>query len=118
MDDGKLANASADGIVKVSEVKDNELVAVMDSCDDITAVTAFAGDVNPHDTPNTSLMNLPLRRINCMATFKDVVFWGDDGYNIKALNINTGLSSLRLYKLFLRLVQFSFTEVVKGPRRA
>ena len=94
MDDGKLASASTDGIVKVFEVKNNELVVIMDSYDDITAVTTFAGDLNPHDTPNTSLLNLPLRRINCMTSFKDCVLWGDDGYNVKAFNVNTGLSCL------------------------
>eukprot|EP00112_Aurelia_sp_Birch-Aquarium-sp1_P011266 Seg2369.3 transcript_id=Seg2369.3/GoldUCD/mRNA.D3Y31 product="hypothetical protein" protein_id=Seg2369.3/GoldUCD/D3Y31 len=106
MDDGKLASASADGIIKVFEVKDNELVAIMDSYDDITAVNTFAGDANPHDTPNTSLMNLPLRRINCMATFKDSVFWGDDGYNIKACDVNTG----QILKLRNNLTEYSPTD--------
>ena len=90
MDDSRLASASADGIVKVFELHDNELVNVLDTYDDISTVKSFKRDENAADTPNTSILNLPLRKISCIAAFNDTVFWGDDGFNVKAFNTKTG----------------------------
>ena len=89
-DDGKLACASADGIVRTYELRNNELVQVADTYDNITSIVSFKNDANPADTPNTSLLNLPLRKINCIASFDDKIFWGDDGYNVKAYGLASG----------------------------
>ena len=90
MDDGKLACASADGVVKTFEIGNTELIKVTDTYDDITSITSFKNDVSTADTPDTSMLNLPLRKINCIASFKTMIFWGDDGYNVKAFEIDSG----------------------------
>ncbi len=96
MDQSRLASASSDGIIKVFEISQGKFNQIFDSYDDISGVAALNNDNNKADTPNSSvvtnssLLNVPLRKINCIAAFKDIVFWGDDGFNIKALNIITG----------------------------
>ena len=102
MDGNKLASGSVDGVVKVYQLEDNSYTQIVDSYEDITGISSFKKDEIQADTSNNSLANLPLRKINCMATFKDTVFWGDDGYNIKALDIMTGgsfVSSMVCVKL-------------------
>ena len=90
MDDGKLVCASAEGIVRTYELGNGELVQISDTYDDITSITLFKGDENTADTPNTSMLNLPIRNINCIAAFNDMIFWGDDGYNVKAYGLKSG----------------------------
>ena len=90
MDDGKLVCASAEGIVRTYELGSGELVQISDTYDDITSTTLFKGDKNTADTPNTSMLNLPIRNINCITTFNDTIFWGDDGYNVKAYRLASG----------------------------
>ncbi|XP_065061089.1 uncharacterized protein LOC135688244 [Rhopilema esculentum] len=108
MDDSRLASASADGIVKVFELHDSELVNVIDTYDDISTVKSFKKDENAADTPNTSILNLPLRKISCIAAFDDTVFWGDDGFNVKAFNTKTG----EIVKLRNNLNEFSPTDAM------
>eukprot|EP00794_Sanderia_malayensis_P015080 gene15080-16636_t len=86
IDDFRLASASADGVIKVFEYSDEKLVQIFDSYDDVTAFKATSSDNNPGDGANTSLTSLALRKVNCLATYGDVLFWGDDGQVVKLRN--------------------------------
>ena len=41
-------------------------------------------------SPDQNTAFVKRRRINCLATTDDVVYWGDDGTNIKALDVRAG----------------------------
>ena len=51
------------------------------------------------------------RRVRCLSTTKETVYWGDDGVNIKAMDLNsgTGLNNrdLEQLTLFKRILQVS-----------
>lgn len=105
MDDGKLCCASASGVVKVFALEGGKLTPVTDTYDNITSVASLKKDSNAADTPNTSLMSLPLRKVNCMSSFNEIVFWGDDGYNVKAFETVSGrLFILELFHVLVYLV--------------
>ena len=64
-------------MVKVWDVRDNSLKSVMSSehaCADNAAGNVV---VKP-------------RRVRCIATTQDAVYWGDDGVNMKAMDLKTG----------------------------
>ena len=44
-------------------------------------------------SPDQSAAFVKRRQINCLATTDDVVYWGDDGTNIKALDVRAGTNT-------------------------
>lgn len=72
-----MISGSATGVVKVWDIRDSSLKPVMSS--DETPVDSTAGNVV-----------VKQRRVRCLATTQDTVYWGDDGVNMKAIDFKSG----------------------------
>ena len=90
MDGNRIVSAGKDGIVKIFEVNRRTLKQIFDSYNDVTSVASSDSTTSKLDSQHDRFSNLPLKTIRCLTAFKDMVFWGDDGYNIKALHVKTG----------------------------
>ena len=75
--DDRVISGSATGVVKVWDIRDNSLKPVMSS------------DQAPVDQADAGVTIKP-RRVRCLATTEETVYWGDDGVNIKAMDLNSG----------------------------
>ena len=67
-----MISGSATGVVKVWDIRDNSLEPVMSS------------DQAPVDQTDAGVTVKP-RRVRCLTTTEETVYWGDDGVNIKAM---------------------------------
>ena len=72
-----MISGAATGLVKVWDIRDNSLKPVMSSDQAPTDNTAGNVTVKP-------------RRVRCLATTQESVYWGDDGVNIKAMELTSG----------------------------
>lgn len=72
-----MISGSAAGVVKVWDIRDNSMKPVMNSGQAPVENTAGHVTVKP-------------RRVRCLATTRDTVYWGDDGVNMKAMDLKTG----------------------------
>ena len=81
-------SGSACGVVKVWDVRDNSLKPVMSSEHTSASNGAEGVTVKP-------------RRVRCLATTQDAVYWGDDGVNMKAMDLKTGaMKAFLLWKFY------------------
>lgn len=64
-------------MVKVWDIRDSSLKPVLSS------------DQAPVDQTERSVTVKP-RRVRCLTTTEETVYWGDDGVNIKAMELNSG----------------------------
>lgn len=72
-----MISGSASGVVKVWDIRDNSLKPMMSS--NQSFVDSAAGNVT-----------VKPRRVRCLATTQDTVYWGDDGANLKAMDLKSG----------------------------
>ena len=63
--------------MKVWDIRDNSLKPVLSSYQ------------APVDQTDRSVTVKP-RRVRCLTTTEETVYWGDDGVNIKAMELNSG----------------------------
>jgi len=87
-----VISGSATGVVKVWDIRDNSLKPVMSS------------DQAPVDQTDAGVTVKP-RRVRCLTTTEETVYWGDDGVNIKAMDLNSG----KLRKIRNHVAQFGST---------
>ena len=59
-----------------------ELSNIYKNIDSISSYTNASR--NADITSTSDVNNIQLRKVNCIATFKNKIFWGDDGFNVKA----------------------------------
>ncbi|CAB3991914.1 F-box WD repeat-containing 7-like isoform X2 [Paramuricea clavata] len=85
----RVVSGSSTGTVKVWDVRQKSLSPSLSSPDQNTAFGKR-------------------RRVHCLATTDDVVYWGDDGTNIKALDIRAG----KVRKLKNHLTEFGSTSAL------
>ncbi|XP_020630530.1 probable E3 ubiquitin ligase complex SCF subunit sconB [Orbicella faveolata] len=88
----RVISGSATGVVKVWDIRDNSLKPVMSS------------DQAPVDQTDAGVTVKP-RRVRCLTTTEETVYWGDDGVNIKAMDLNSG----KLRKIRNHVAQFGST---------
>ena len=79
-----MISGSARGVVKVWDVRDNSLKPVMSS------------DQAPVDQTTAGVTVKP-RRVRCLATTEETVYWGDDGVNMKAMDLKSGTAITFFY---------------------
>lgn len=72
-----MISGSATGVVKVWDIRENSFKPVMSS------------DQAPTDNTARNVTIKP-RRVRCLATTQENVYWGDDGVNIKAMDLTSG----------------------------
>ena len=75
--DNRLVSGSASGVVKVWDMRDNSLKPILRS------------DIGCGDSRSRGIIVKP-RRVRCLATTEDTVYWGDDGVNMKAMDLKSG----------------------------
>ncbi|KAL9971046.1 hypothetical protein ACROYT_G023529 [Oculina patagonica] len=92
----RVISGSATGVVKVWDIRDNSLKPVMSS------------DQASVDQPDAGVTVKP-RRVRCLATTEQTVYWGDDGVNIKAMDLNSG----KLRKLRNHVTEFGSTGAME-----
>ncbi|XP_074625299.1 uncharacterized protein LOC141883651 [Acropora palmata] len=90
--DDRVVSGSACGVVKIWDVRDNSLKPVMSS-EHTSASNATEG------------VTVKPRRVRCLATTQDAVYWGDDGVNMKAMDLKTG----KLRKIPNHVTEFGCT---------
>ena len=73
-----MISGSARGVVKVWDIRDNSLKPVMSS------------DQTPTTDNTAGNVTVKPRRVRCLATTREAVYWGDDGVNIKAMELTSG----------------------------
>ncbi|XP_068753780.1 uncharacterized protein [Montipora capricornis] len=90
--DSRVVSGSASGVVKVWDVRDNSLKSVMSS---------------EHACADNAAGNVAVkpRRVRCIATTQEAVYWGDDGVNMKAMDLKTG----KLRKIRNHVTEFGST---------
>ena len=70
-----MYSASADGMVKVHQLREDKTLHVIYASENIKASNGI---------------DLTVRHIRCLAAANQMIYYGDDGVNIKALNWKTG----------------------------
>ncbi|XP_015766363.1 PREDICTED: uncharacterized protein LOC107345169 [Acropora digitifera] len=90
--DDRVVSGSACGVVKIWDVRDNSLKPVMSS-EHTSACNATEG------------VTVKPRRVRCLATTQDAVYWGDDGVNMKAMDLKT----CKLRKIRNHVTEFGCT---------
>ena len=73
---GRVVSGSSSGVVKIWDVRDGSFHSVMTSEE---ALKGSAGEAH-----------VKSRHVRCLATRDDVVYWGDDGVNVKVLDLKLG----------------------------
>ena len=73
-----MISGSATGVVKVWDIRDSSLKPVMSS------------DQAPVDN-TTGNVTVEPRRVRSLPTSQETVYWGDDGVNIKAMDLTSGV---------------------------
>ena len=73
-----MISGSATGVVKVWDIRDNSLKPVMSS------------DQTPTTDNTAGNVTVKPRRVRCLATTQETLYWGDDGVNIKAMELTSG----------------------------
>lgn len=76
----KVITASADGVIKVWELRDNSLHPVF---------------VSENVKPVVPRMKLHVRKVHTLSESKNVIYYGDNGLNIKVLDWREGKLNLR-----------------------
>ena len=82
-----MISGSATGVVQGWDIRDNALKPVMSS------------DQAPVDKTTAGVTVKP-RRVRCLATTEETVYWGDDGVNMKAMDLNSGREIVQALQLF------------------
>lgn len=94
--DDRVISGSARGVVKVWDARDNSLKPVMSS------------DQAPVDQTTAGVTVKP-RRVRCLATTEETVYWGDDGVNMKAMDLKSG----KLRKIRNHTTEFGSTGAME-----
>ena len=93
-----MISGSATGVVKVWDIRDNSLKPVMSS------------DQAPMDQTDAGVTVKP-RRVRCLTTTtEETVYWGDDGVNIKAMDLKSG-TGMNMMPLTVRLIAPGLLEI-------
>ena len=93
-----MISGSATGVVKVWDIRDNSRKPVMSS------------DQAPVDQTDAGVTVKP-RRVRCLTTTEETVYWGDDGVNIKAMDLKAG-TGRSMMPLAVRLIEPSLLEEI------
>lgn len=88
MRDGKIASGSHNGVVKIIDPSKNDNKTPVFSLDPNTIVVKTIAQTSDAGTGVETFVSMT--KINCMAVWKDLVIYGDGGYNLKVLDYKKG----------------------------